>query len=152
MADPTGDSRHEPPIAIDYFSVRKHERFIMALPRVTSCTGETINTVHFVRKHHPKNTGSNEWAHLRDFHIGGKPCTVYVAMNRKSDWVNIKVSIPKDCSPNKQNFWLAYNGERFSVCKDYGIARDHFPALVEWLRSYYSELCMVSVGDNIETV
>jgi len=132
------------------FRFAKHERFIMTLQShpVKSCTGTILNSVEFVRDHHPARSRDN-WSHYCDEEINGTPFTFYVFLRRNNAWVNVKVSVDEEDDFRKQNFWLLYNGERFGRGRDFFIAEKYHQHLLEWVKENYLDLCSVCDGRTL---
>lgn len=52
-----------------------------------------------------------------------------------SGWVNIKFAA-RTSAAHKANYWLAWNGERFAQSRDYTVAREHRPALLDQAKAF----------------
>ena len=56
---------------------------------------------------------------------------------RQRDWINVKAVLPTQQGVRKLNFWLAWSEseQRFADGRDHKIATEHYPAVLETIRS-----------------
>lgn len=47
-------------------------------------------------------------------------------------WTNLKL-VSKEPRTRKANFWLGWNGDRFTKNSDTDVLREHNPEVIEWM-------------------
>jgi hypothetical protein len=53
---------------------------------------------------------------------------VFVRQGSSSDWLSLKI-VADGCAPSKANYWLGWNGTRFSQKRDTEMLAEHRPEL-----------------------
>ena len=82
---------------------------------------------------------TNRWIHYIDLMQDGYPWSVFVLNDIKSSWVNFKICTEQEHRPEKNNFWVASNGERVSQSKDAEIALNFQPWVVDFANEHHGK-------------
>ena len=60
---------------------------------------------------------------------------VFVKQNSSSGWLSLKV-VADGCAPSKANYWLGWNGQRFSKKRDVEMLTEYRPALLKAIERF----------------